>query len=367
MANKIQCEFCGIVQESPVEIFACVKCGAPLKPQEKVGTLEKLCLPVLSVASGEVYCEHLLDASHWQGDIDWQKYDGTDSRYIILKAGQGDFYDATFNERANACLQDNIPFGLYHLLDTRYDIEAAAIKFATQFNSIPAKSVDKFSRQTDFCRVRPFLDVELNNGNDARVMRNKITDFDTVFFNHTGVKLGYYTRASFWDYAVAPIDWVHERALWVAHYNTYIARPLVPQDWARYGKREMIWQYSADGNGEGDDYGMQSNSVDKNKTPGTCEEFHENFINVEPVDPPPPPEDVCTWVFQALVNVNYRKLPVVSASTYVGTFTAGTLIDAHRVVAPAGGQVWLQFKGNDGVDYYSVFMYNDSIYWKQID
>ena len=61
-----------------------------------------------------------------------------------------------------------------------------------------------------------------------------------------GVVPWIYTRATFWDHAVAPAleyNW-HKHPLIAAHYNLYISQPWVPKDWKTEGEREVLWQIS---------------------------------------------------------------------------------------------------------------------------
>lgn len=69
-----------------------------------------------------------------------------------------------------------------------------------------------------------------------------------------------YTRATWWDQYVRRAAHWAKIPLWIANY-TNAAQPALPKDWQEW----YIWQYSADGNFLGKDYGVASAHVDLNR------------------------------------------------------------------------------------------------------
>ena len=103
---------------------------------------------------------------------------------------------------------------------------------------------------------------------------------------------GIYTRASFWNPNVASRSLWGKLRLWIALYNSNVAHPweglnkqYKPRDW----DKPLIWQWSADGNGRGREFGAQSNSIDINRFMGTETEF-EAYINRRQAQPDPQPD-----------------------------------------------------------------------------
>jgi len=80
----------------------------------------------------------------------------------------------------------------------------------------------------------------------------------------TGRKPIIYTAKWFTNYfTTQQIGWMGDYPLWVAHYPwvvTSLTRPSIPPIWDKW----TFWQFSADGNGRGDEFGTQSKSVDLN-------------------------------------------------------------------------------------------------------
>jgi hypothetical protein len=94
-----------------------------------------------------------------------------------------------------------------------------------------------------------------------------------------------YTGAWWWDGNVMPADKWSSYPLHVANY-TSAAQPYMPRDWDEWD----VWQWSADGNGKGHEYGADSHDIDLNRMKI---EFWNKHIEIEP-DPEPEPSKVIT-------------------------------------------------------------------------
>lgn len=165
--------------------------------------------------------------------------------------------------------------------------------------------------------------VDFMNWTDKYILR--LTDY------FTRDKVGYYTSYGFWNqyYPTTGSDLPKYYKLWAAQYNDYISYPNpLPNKWENLnqGKKWNLWQWSADGNGYGDEFGCQSKSIDLNRYNGTVEEFYNDF-GVYPketlvnsfddiIPPPPTPEEPKIFnIYKAkcLVNVlNVRSGPSTS-------------------------------------------------------
>ena len=90
-----------------------------------------------------------------------------------------------------------------------------------------------------------------------------------------------YTRGYYWN------DYIASRSLWplldlaIARYtskpepwgNPGDEDKLRPRDWREW----LFWQWSADGNGRGAEFGAQSNSIDLDYYNGSQDDFDDEF------------------------------------------------------------------------------------------
>lgn len=106
-------------------------------------------------------------------------------------------------------------------------------------------------------------------------------------------------------------------------------------------------------------------SCDLNLTIPELSVFTQKVFTKVQEPPPPPPEPECTWMFEAVRNVNYRTAPVVSASTYVGTINTGEIVLAEGLVNPRRNEFWLEIN-LDGSTYYTALMYYGTQFYKPI-
>lgn len=106
-------------------------------------------------------------------------------------------------------------------------------------------------------------------------------------------------------------------------------------------------------------------SCDLNLTIPALNIFEDRVFSKYNPDPIDPPEETCSWAFQALRNVNYRTEPVVSSGTYVGTLQSGQVIEAISMVNPKTNDFWLTFE-LDGRIMYTALMYYGTQYYKPI-
>ena len=91
---------------------------------------------------------------------------------------------------------------------------------------------------------------------------------------------GYWTR---WA-PYASQYWALNYPLWIAHY-TGLPQPTLPKPFTEW----RFWQWSADLNKLGEEYGAQSVSIDLNRYNGNMESFLQ-FVGNETPTPPPSPD-----------------------------------------------------------------------------
>ena len=75
----------------------------------------------------------ILDISHYQGSIDWDKL-SPELDFVILRATVGMAKDNRYIEYSDNCIARGIPFGVYHYLkasDEKTAVEEAAFFYET--------------------------------------------------------------------------------------------------------------------------------------------------------------------------------------------------------------------------------------------
>lgn len=236
----------------------------------------------------------IIDTSHWDAVLDFDVImskikDGTlDGLY--MKATDGvNYVDKQFARSSAEAMRLGIPWGAYHWLKPQVDPRRQArdyVKSVANFNPITGKWVLKFP-------LDPVVDVEERPIyiTPAQV-RTALLAFIQEFVILTGLpaeRLGIYTAEWWWQPKnitpspdVARVHW-----LWVANY-TEADKPLMPKDWLDVGKTWRMWQYSADKNGRGKEFGGKSSSMDINRYQGGIEKFKADYPNLSVVVVPPP-------------------------------------------------------------------------------
>lgn len=267
------CHNCGKPQ-SYGEGKACDQCGFPLRPWHETPSWGDKVRAALRLVSPP-YVEGA-DLSKWQGVWNIQKSLDNGLRYFILKATQNNFTDSRFDEYANLAYNANAPFAVFHFADPSGD---PAVKQARYFCDV-VKGVGNMG-------IR--LDAEWTGGLSPSALNQWFYDF----LGECGVHLpnvikGIYTRILWWNLYVAPASWAMNYLLWAARWADWLTGPwsdgkYVPRDWNDWAE----WQYSADGNGLGYYYGVQSNSIDLDRFNGTWEQFLEFYGLIEKPDPEP--------------------------------------------------------------------------------
>lgn len=273
----------------------------------------------------DTYPVRLDDVSYLQGFIDFDKM-RLQAQAVYIRAGFGDAgIDANVKQNTTDARAAGMPFGLYWFVrvgdDWRQHIDNFWKKVQEYKPSLP-----------------PVFDCEytslIKSGSTAW-MEKLYSNWMTT----TKVQPIIYTRASWWDTNLARQDWPKECRLWIAHY-TNAAQPILPDDWAEIAnpKTWTFWQWSADGNGQGDLHGVSSDDIDRNRFQGSVAEFNQIFgTNIkalgEPIEPPPPPPEETPMQVKTRTTINIRNAPNLSISSIIGTSLKGAILD---VVGDAG-------------------------------
>lgn len=184
--------------------------------------------PRLRYFTDSVSTPDMIDVSHWQGKIDWQKVYDSGVRYAYIKMSQGvDLLDDCCRENIRAARAAGVRVGVYHFFSTKV---SASEQFRWFCKNYKEADMD----------LRPMLDVESNAG---KLTKEQMQDSVRMFMTLCEKKFGYrpllYTYQIFYNNNLAPAFW--RETLFLALYREDRA-PVTD------GKGvAAIWQYSSKG------------------------------------------------------------------------------------------------------------------------
>jgi len=289
------------------------------------------------------------DVSHWQGEMDWNKYFDNGMQFTVIRAMINGIPDDQFDRNARILTEQNRLFLVY-----------GATGYPTLSNSIPnARALASIVKGVPYLGI--WLDSELAGNLNPYQMAAWNSDFLgelSVLLPKSVLEI--YTRQTFWDSSVQAGNW-SKYPLAAARYNTSLTCPWSDglykfRDWSdwRYWQDSQWW--------DGKLYGAKSTYIDHDYFNGTLDDFKRAY-NTETIPPEPEPD---MWKFKVITSeLNYRSEPIVTSSTWRGVFKKDYVIDAIRTVNPAYNDFWLEFK-LDGNTYYSALTYRGTQYCKQV-
>lgn len=297
-------------------------------PVDGFGFLVGLCAGRVDIVEVVV----IVDISYWQGlpysespDDSGVDYDllaakvlatpELKQRGVVLRATSGTAVDLRFEQHYAELSARGVPLASYHNFKPAVDIADQGEMYQ---QTIAGKEWDfwMFERALDVETPYPFWSQPIYATKTYEMML--AGNFDCV-----------YSSNYFWGLLIGlhAANWVNQYRRWVAHY-TNAPQPLLPITWSGYD----MWQYSADGNGQGPDYGVRSSAIDLNK------------VNPAAVDPPPVPiPGAGTFQMRAISAVNVREQPAASGSIY-DTIQAGELVNVLDVAVESRSpvRIWVQ-------------------------
>jgi len=252
-----------------------------------------------------------VDISVYQGAINWAQMATTNAQFVWMRAAIGKYLDPRLGEYSIGAKNHGFPYGFY------YVIRPATTSDWKEQVQAHANIEGLYSPP-----LTPVVDCEIDGGLSKQALGDWIFKYQARFFELTGHVLMIYTRASWWDLHVYRNDWAKIHPLWVAHYGAQT--PTLPADWGAISqpKTWSLWQYSADGNGMGDAYGVQSASIDLDHFNGDGAAFLKQF-GAAPRDlnvPQPPPAGLPRFVSVKVARANIRNAPTMLNSDVGDTF-----------------------------------------------
>jgi GH25 family lysozyme M1 (1,4-beta-N-acetylmuramidase) len=199
---------------------------------------------------------------------------------IIIRAAYGTTADKNFSTNWNEAKADGIARSAYHFfMAGQNPVEQAGFFAALTGNPI-AYGESKYSG--DFT---PWLDIE--GGSRPNTMgvdrfTSYIETYLETYYALTGLQIGIYTAAAWWDANVLRNSWAKRHQLWVAHWGVQI--PSMPLDWKNNSVPWTLHQYSANNNNLGGEYGTDGDDIDLSTFNGDLDAFNVQYgLNISPL------------------------------------------------------------------------------------
>lgn len=239
------------------------------------------------------------------------------------------------------------------------------------------------------------IDLEKPRSITRHINRDELKIAVETIRNNSEFRVGCYSRVNIFEsiFGSAFPDWFRDVWQWIAQYllnnqwslyryydpflNSWewslppsVTKSLLYRD--KYW-REMVeaWQITPKGDAvhyiapmwiEPGQPGIKS--CDLNVSMKSVADFMESIFGDIVVEPLPPIPNDCIWQFEALKRVNYRTQPIVSSSTYAGTFSVGHVVGAFEMIN-GKNNLWLKFEMGGNI-YYSALVYNCTKFYKPL-
>lgn len=199
-----------------------------------------------------------VDVSKWQGKMDWAKCKAAGAKWAFIRATVGaNYVDPEYESNLAGLSVVGLGQGAYHVVVPRHG----------------GKPVSADANMDNFLKIYEptvefpvILDCEMTNGDNPRHITSVIEGCIRIL-EDSGHKVMIYTGAWWWDGNVMPADKWRKYPLHVANY-TAAAEPYMPRDWDVFEFDEKlwaVWQWSADGNNRGAEFGADSDDIDLNR------------------------------------------------------------------------------------------------------
>lgn len=198
-----------------------------------------------------------IDTSRHQGKMNYEKAYQAGARFVIHRATVGDYYtDDKFDENYKRAVDAGF------MVQGAYMVIAPADSAGRKISSGP--HLNRFFDAVGDKKINSYvIDSELSRGQT----KTYITALTSAIVNamiSMDKKPAAYTRQSWWDYNILSLPLWGKLDLFAARYIS----PTLSGPWGdgRYRFRDWqtwkFWQFSADGNGRGAEFGAESKDID---------------------------------------------------------------------------------------------------------
>jgi len=169
---------------------------------------------------------HGIDVSHYQGDIDFEKVEGTGLGFVYVKATEGITYvDPRYHENVKKLNNTKLLTGAYHFFQPDDDVIQQADNFIKQINN--SKHV-----------LPPMLDVEVSNGLNVKEMKARVKQWLNYVSGKLNCRPLLYSNGDFWKQYLG--NGFDKYSFWLAD---YAKKPNLPAGL----KKWRVWQYENTG------------------------------------------------------------------------------------------------------------------------
>jgi lysozyme len=274
-----------------------------------------------------------VDASRYDGEVDWKKVYAAGYRFAVIRATVGDYYtDPMFLTNWTNAKKAGLRVSAYHVLVATNYADRQINRLFSVLNG----------RKADFPYV---LDIERKDTSSKAVNAACIQDCVRELAKHDKRRPIFYTAQYYWkDYVTSSPDW-GKYDLWVASYSS---KPYLPSDWTRW----KFWQYSESVKVPG----MGSVS-DVNYFNGSYDTFIKYCGSTTPtIDPTPTTSNLKAKVIVSVLNM--RSGPSTSYKN-IGKMVLGNTVN---IIDIAGSDTWLQV----GPGKWSACYYNGQKYMQTV-
>lgn len=214
-----------------------------------------------------------IDVSQWQGVMDWEKALSAGVQFAFIRATFGRERDVQFARNWAETKRLGIPRGAYGWVIHRANQPANAGLFI----DILGDDHGELPPVVDFEWHGPLVNRQMPNFSELRAYITRVEELDgrvPIIYSSTG----YWRALPNGDTQT----WVARYPYWHAQY-TRAATPVIPRvfpDWT-------FWQWSADGNGRGAEFGARSRDICLDRFNGDITDFQQ-FMGAEVTVPPAP-------------------------------------------------------------------------------
>ena len=197
------------------------------------------------------------DISAYQGKTNFVKMQDAGARFVILRKQVGYLGDIMFWENFEKAKQTDLKIGIYGVPFVGYDINK---QYSKLIEGLSPGDID----------FPPFADIERRH---TCTMSKAIGDVLSYLFK---IRAWYgdaaiYTAKFIWEEKYSTKKgWINDWDLFVANYTTYHEPHYIPVGWeyrldgtaVSVQDSFAIWQFSADKNGRGYEFGVSSPDID---------------------------------------------------------------------------------------------------------
>ena len=304
------------------------------------------------------------DTSHWSDSINFDTMYNAGAKFWITKATDADkvipfqYEDSKFMEFSTAAFQHGkLLTGCYHWMQASIDPIVAADYYLERYNRF-------------FFDFPPILDFE----ETYTIQTGKFSDFSwraQVWLDHVKKKTLktpiIYTAKWYMDYFKSEyVSWMAEYPLWVADYTWYSSNVLknpyyMPKTWSK----QTMWQFSADKNNRGHEFGIKSDDICLDWYEGSYDNLL-SFLGVTtpeptptpPTEPEPPAAGVILPKLKVISEVRIRTEPSTSTlSNYIRMRKVGEIVKVEEIKINSNTNIWVRdFEGWSAV-FYGKYQY----------